>query len=127
MCVMPKRKTADANVEPAAVPEKKRSSVAKPKAPAAATHKRTSRMAKAEVAAPVTFPLETAVENSVPATTAAPAEVPQAVTAPRIPTREDIAMLAYSYWEQRGYQGGSPEDDWLRAEFELLKLAQDRQ
>lgn len=124
---MPKRKTADANVEPAAVPDKKRSSVAKPKAPAAATHKRTSRMAKAEVATPVALPLETAVENSVTATPAAPAEMPQAATAPRTPTREDIAMLAYSYWEQRGYQGGSPEEDWFRAELELLKLAQDRQ
>ena len=30
-----------------------------------------------------------------------------------------IAQLAYSYWEARGYQGGSPEEDWLRAEKEL--------
>ena len=35
------------------------------------------------------------------------------------PTHEEIAALAYSYWEARGYQGGSPEDDWLRAEQEL--------
>jgi hypothetical protein len=35
------------------------------------------------------------------------------------PAREEIAALAYSYWESRGYQGGSPEDDWLRAETEL--------
>ena len=32
---------------------------------------------------------------------------------------EEIATLAFSYWEARGYQGGSPEDDWLRAESEL--------
>jgi translation initiation factor IF-2 len=32
---------------------------------------------------------------------------------------EEIAALAFSYWESRGYQGGSPEDDWLRAETEL--------
>ena len=31
----------------------------------------------------------------------------------------EIARLAYSYWEARGYQGGSPEEDWLRAEREL--------
>ena len=31
-----------------------------------------------------------------------------------------VARLAYSYWEARGYQGGSPEEDWLRAEQELL-------
>jgi hypothetical protein len=31
-------------------------------------------------------------------------------------TNEAVAQLAYSYWEARGYQGGSPEEDWLRAE-----------
>ena len=31
---------------------------------------------------------------------------------------EIIARLAYSYWESRGCQGGSPEEDWLRAEAE---------
>ncbi len=36
------------------------------------------------------------------------------------PTFDDIARLAYSYWEARGYQGGSSEEDWLRAEQELL-------
>jgi hypothetical protein len=35
------------------------------------------------------------------------------------PTQEDIARLAYSYWEARGCVGGSPEQDWLRAEQEL--------
>jgi hypothetical protein len=34
-------------------------------------------------------------------------------------THEEIARLAYSYWEARGHQGGSPEADWLRAEQEL--------
>jgi hypothetical protein len=36
---------------------------------------------------------------------------------------EQIAALAYSYWEQRGFQGGSPEEDWLRAERELREKA----
>lgn len=61
---------------------------------------------------------------------AAPAAEPQAV-APRtadaitacIPSYEEIAALAYSYWEARGCQGGSPEQDWLRAEQELLSRA----
>src|ERR1700722_1281911 len=35
------------------------------------------------------------------------------------PTFEEIAQLAYCYWEARGYQGGSPEQDWLGAEHEL--------
>ena len=34
---------------------------------------------------------------------------------------QEIAALAYSYWEARGYQGGSAEEDWLRAEEELRK------
>ena len=32
------------------------------------------------------------------------------------PMFDEIAQLAYSYWEARGYQGGSSEEDWLRAE-----------
>jgi hypothetical protein len=37
---------------------------------------------------------------------------------PSIRPREEIARLAYSYWEGRGCQGGSPEEDWYRAERE---------
>lgn len=36
-----------------------------------------------------------------------------------IVSTEEIATLAFSYWESRGYHGGSPEDDWFRAETEL--------
>lgn len=32
---------------------------------------------------------------------------------------EDIARLAFSYWEARGGEGGTPEEDWLRAERQL--------
>ncbi len=35
------------------------------------------------------------------------------------PSPEDIALLAYSFWESRGCQGGTPEEDWLRAEKQL--------
>ncbi|MCC7340258.1 MAG: DUF2934 domain-containing protein [Bryobacterales bacterium] len=35
---------------------------------------------------------------------------------------EEIARLAYSYAEARGFQGGSPEADWYRARQELLRL-----
>jgi hypothetical protein len=44
---------------------------------------------------------------------------PAAVTASDEPSREQIALLAYLYWESRGGQGGSSEEDWLRAEQEL--------
>jgi hypothetical protein len=37
------------------------------------------------------------------------------------PTHEDIAELAYSYWEARGGKGGSPWEDWFRAEEELKR------
>ncbi len=37
-----------------------------------------------------------------------------------ISIHEKVALLAYSYWEERGGQGGSPEEDWLRAEREVL-------
>ena len=45
------------------------------------------------------------------------AEVPSSAVA--TPTYQEIAALAYSYWVARGQQGGSPEEDWLRAEQEL--------
>jgi hypothetical protein len=32
---------------------------------------------------------------------------------------EEIARLAYSYWEARAGQGGSPEEDWFQAEREI--------
>jgi hypothetical protein len=39
---------------------------------------------------------------------------PSAVT-----QREKIAVLAYTHWMQRGCPGGSPEEDWFRAEQEI--------
>ena len=39
------------------------------------------------------------------------------------PSREKIEELARSYWAARGYQDGFAEQDWLRAERELLKMA----
>lgn len=67
------------------------------------------------VVAPVVVPAEPA---ALVAETAAPAPAPvQSVS------HEEIAKLAYCYWADRGYQGGSPEEDWLRAEQTLLAQA----
>ncbi len=35
--------------------------------------------------------------------------------------QEQIAQLAYSYWEARGCLPGNPDEDWLRAEQEILR------
>jgi hypothetical protein len=40
-----------------------------------------------------------------------------------MPSRAEIEKLAREYWAQRGYQDGYAEQDWLRAEQELLKMA----
>lgn len=34
---------------------------------------------------------------------------------------EEVARLAYSYWLARGCAEGSSEEDWLRAEQEVLQ------
>jgi hypothetical protein len=39
------------------------------------------------------------------------------------PTREQIAELAHRFWAERGRQHGFAEQDWLRAERELMGLA----
>jgi uncharacterized phage protein gp47/JayE len=39
------------------------------------------------------------------------------------PTHEEIARLAQQYWAERGHQDGQAEQDWLRAEQELMKMA----
>ncbi len=52
--------------------------------------------------------------------TAVPVQVTR-IAAPVEPTGEEIAKLAYSYWEARGYQGGSQDEDWLRAVVELRR------
>jgi hypothetical protein len=40
-----------------------------------------------------------------------------------MPSRAEIEQLARQYWAQRGYTDGYAEQDWLRAEQELLKMA----
>ena len=41
------------------------------------------------------------------------------ITTEVVVDRDAIARLAYSYWEARGFIGGSPEADWLQAEREI--------
>ena len=38
-------------------------------------------------------------------------------------SHDEIARLAHRFWAERGQQHGSPEQDWFRAEQELLGKA----
>ncbi|MGC1462482.1 MAG: DUF2934 domain-containing protein [Terracidiphilus sp.] len=58
-----------------------------------------------------------------PRKTAAKKEKVAQTARPAMPPREEVEKLARAYWEQRGYQEGFAEQDWLRAEQELLKMA----
>ena len=48
-----------------------------------------------------------------------PSSNPAPSIASKVIDRQAIARLAYSYWVARGYNGGSAEEDWLRAEREI--------
>ena len=37
------------------------------------------------------------------------------------PSRDEIAILAYSFYEMRGCEDGRDVEDWLSAEFELRR------
>ena len=37
-----------------------------------------------------------------------------------LPGEERVALLAYSYWLSRGCPIGSPDEDWFRAEHDVL-------
>ena len=45
------------------------------------------------------------------------------IAASPTPSYEEIAQLAERYWAERGWQDGYAEQDWLRAERELLGMA----
>jgi hypothetical protein len=66
-----------------------------------------------------------AKKAAAPKAAAARAAAPKAAKAKAlpalaVPTREDIARLAEQYWIERGWQDGYAEQDWLRAERELM-------
>jgi hypothetical protein len=45
-------------------------------------------------------------------------EMPSGIETGTESSQEAIAAIAYGYWESRGYQGGDPMADWVRAEAE---------
>jgi hypothetical protein len=83
-------------------------------AAAAPASRRTARVTPTQRTSAAT-PTETPKKQATAASTAASAGE-TAVLQP-----EEIAKLAYSYWQERGGHHGSPEQDWVRAEQELLR------
>ena len=106
------------NKKPAKAPAKPKKA-AEPKT-AAAKVETTKAAAKPKSAGTATK----AAKTTTAAAKAAPVEaspVEQSVAKPR-PTREQIAHVAYGYFLQRHGQHGHHEQDWFRAEQELLRL-----
>lgn len=132
---MPKRKTADATIEtavPVAEPKKRNISS---KTASTATHKRTTTKKAAQPShvhgnpAPVSLAVSEPVSSPVFEPVATPIPATPDVVQPNVytaPSHAEIARLAYSYFEQRGYQPGSAHEDWLHAERTLVELAQNR-
>ena len=61
--------------------------------------------------------------SAPPAEVLAPSPIETQVPTAASVDRDETARLAYAYWEARGYQGGSSEEDWLRAEHALKARA----
>lgn len=93
----------------------RRSKAARPRS------KHSATPAEAPVISAAAEPETAAPTSTVPSTSSAITTVAPTVTIVE-PAHADIARLAYSYWEARGFQGGSPEEDWLRAEVEIRNV-----
>ena len=88
-------------------------------AAAAARPKRVAPPARAKrpaatTAAPATSDPEQETVTSVTSVTT--------IVTKRQLSHEEIAAVAYALWEARGCQGGSPEEDWRRAEEHLRQM-----
>lgn len=51
--------------------------------------------------------------------TVSPSEPSAPTDNPEVTSFQEVAELAYRYWQARGCPDGSPEEDWFRAEREL--------
>lgn len=83
--------------------------------------KKTKAPAKPKTTAATikTVPATSATATTIPAKKQTVAEKVTATT----PTHQEISQLALQYWAERGRQHGQHEQDWLRAERELMKMA----
>ncbi len=93
-----------------------------------ATHRRSLRppvspapveaQPEPDTAPAVSEPVEQEVAMAATATAAAGAKAPAPAETSEL---DEIARLAYSYWEERGRTHGSPEEDWYRAVQEVKR------
>jgi Protein of unknown function (DUF2934) len=97
---------------------------------AAAARRKAARPRTKHSTAPAEGPVvsaspvpETAEPVAILSEPALPVPGVEAVVISMQPVRDEVARLAYSYWEARGCQGGSAEEDWLRAEMEIRSAA----
>jgi Protein of unknown function (DUF2934) len=67
--------------------------------------------------------LEDETGSAVKAAPKAAAKSKTVDIASRTPSYVEIAQLAERYWAERGWQDGYAEQDWLRAEQQLLGVA----
>jgi hypothetical protein len=75
-------------------------------------------------AKPKTVKTSVAVKSAVPRVRIAKHKAASVVAeATPVNAQEQIAKIAYGFWEARGRQHGSSEQDWLRAEQEYLLTA----
>ena len=81
--------------------------------------KKADKADKVKQAAPARSAAEISLSKSGLKSAVVEIPVPNTDSCPAVSNRQKIEMLAYSYWEQRGRQGGSPEEDWFRAEREI--------
>ena len=118
---MPKSNPSEPVVSANAAPSARK---ARTKTSTKATGARAAKHSKAVVEEPVSSLEPVVAPVVVPAEPAA--FIPETVASTpvkkisKIVSHEEIAKLAYCYWADRGYQGGSPEEDWQRAEQALL-------
>jgi outer membrane biosynthesis protein TonB len=102
--------------------KKPRKAPAKKPAVAAGAEKKTKAAAKptvAPAAAKTAAPKAKAAAKSAEAAGVPEAAVAMTKTAAR-PTHQQIAERAYSFFIERGWRHGHHEQDWFRAEQELL-------
>jgi hypothetical protein len=91
--------------------------VKKTKAPAKAKSAVKAKAGEAEGA------VKAAPAAAAKKTVKAPVKAKTVDVAAATPSYTEIAQLAERYWAERGWQDGYAEQDWLRAERELLGAA----